>query len=429
MGLEAPCCFKLDHINIFKMDNFIFKADSLYCEDVNIRDIAEKYGTPAYIYSKKTLEENINSYKNAFSKKDNLICFSVKSLSNLSILELLHRNGFGFDIVSGGELERVVSAGGDPKKTIFTGIAKSEEEILNGIKKNILSFNIESESEMYRIENIASKENKTVDVAIRFNPEVDSGGHEYIKTGRKKDKFGIFLDQIIRFVEHISTSKHLNLIGLSCHIGSQIVDLNDYKITAKYIKRLAEEIDKFGIKLEFLDLGGGLGISYSNLDTPTPKELADIIEQELEDRAEKIILEPGRSISGNAGILITKVEYIKDKYLIVDSGMNDLLRPALYQAKHDICNIEKNTAESSEWNIVGPICESSDVLAKDFKMSAKEGDILAIKTAGAYGHVMSSNYNTRRRPPEILVDKDQYKIIRKRESYDDLFKNEMEIED
>ena len=232
MGLEAPCCFKLDHINIFKMDNFIFKADSLYCEDVNIRDIAEKYGTPAYIYSKKTLEENINSYKNAFSKKDNLICFSVKSLSNLSILELLHRNGFGFDIVSGGELERVVSAGGDPKKTIFTGIAKSEEEILNGIKKNILSFNIESESEMYRIENIASKENKTVDVAIRFNPEVDSGGHEYIKTGRKKDKFGIFLDQIIRFVEHISTSKHLNLIGLSCHIGSQIVDLNDYKITA-----------------------------------------------------------------------------------------------------------------------------------------------------------------------------------------------------
>ena len=180
MGVEAPCCFKLDHKNIFKMDNFIFKADSLYCEDVNIRDIAEKYGTPAYIYSKKTLKENINSYKNAFSKKDNLICFSVKSLSNLSILELLHRNGFGFDIVSGGELERVVSAGGDPKKTIFTGIAKSEEEILNGIKKNILSFNIESESEMYRIESIASKENKTVDVAIRFNPEVDSGGHESV---------------------------------------------------------------------------------------------------------------------------------------------------------------------------------------------------------------------------------------------------------
>ena len=410
------------------MSNFFFKENSFYCEDVNIKDIAEKYGTPTYIYSKKTLEENINNYKNAFSKKENLICFSVKSLSNLSILELLQKNDFGFDIVSGGELERVIAAGGDPRKTIFTGIAKSQEEILNGIRRNILSFNIESESEMNRIESIASKENKTVDVAIRFNPEVDSGGHEYIKTGRKKDKFGIFLDQIIKFVEHILRSKHLNLIGLSCHIGSQIIDLDDYKITARYVKRLAEEIDKFGINLQFLDLGGGLGISYSNLDTPMPNELAAIIEQELESRNEKIILEPGRSISGNAGILITKVEYIKDKYLIVDSGMNDLLRPALYQAKHDICNIEKNTAESAEWTIVGPICESSDVLAKDFKMSAKEGDILAIKTAGAYGHVMSSNYNTRRRPPEILVDKDKYKVIRKRESYEDLLKNEIEIE-
>tara|TARA_B100000900_G_scaffold224982_1_gene190963 strand:- start:271 stop:1506 length:1236 start_codon:yes stop_codon:yes gene_type:complete len=410
------------------MSNFFFKENSFYCEDVNIKDIAKKYGTPTYIYSKKTLEENINNYKNAFSKKESLICFSVKSLSNLSILELLQDNDFGFDIVSGGELERVIAAGGDPRKTIFTGIAKSEEEILNGIKRNILSFNIESESEMKRIENIASKENKTVDVAIRFNPEVDSGGHEYIKTGRKKDKFGIFLDQIIKLVEHISNSKHLNLIGLSCHIGSQIIDLDDYKITARYVKKLAEEIDKFGINLEFLDLGGGLGISYSNLETPMPNELAAIIEQELESRNEKIILEPGRSISGNAGILITKVEYIKDKYLIVDSGMNDLLRPALYQAKHDICNIEKNTAESTEWTIVGPICESSDVLAKDFKMSVREGDILAIKTTGAYGHVMSSNYNTRRRPPEILVDKDNYKVIRKRESYEDLFKNEIEIE-
>ena len=246
---------------------------------------------------------------------------------------------------------------------------------------------------------------------------------------RSKDKFGIFLDQIIKFIEHISTSKHLNLIGLSCHIGSQIIDLNDYQIAARYVRRLAEEVDTFGINLQFLDLGGGLGISYNNLDTPMPNELAAIIEQELESRTEKIILEPGRSISGNAGILITKVEYIKDNYLIIDSGMNDLLRPALYQAKHDICNIEKNTSESARWTIVGPICESSDVLAKDFKMSAKEGDILAIKTTGAYGHVMSSNYNTRRKPPEILVDKDQYKIIRKRESYEDLFKNEIEIED
>ena len=409
------------------MSHFLYKNKNLFCENVDVRDIAEKYGTPSYVYSKKTLEENFESYFNAFEKNQGLICFSVKSLSNISVLRLLNEKGSGFDIVSGGELERAIHAGANPKKIIFTGIAKSNEEITAGIKRNILAFNIESEAEMHRIEKLAAAENKVVDVAIRFNPEIDSGGHEYIKTGRKKDKFGILLDEILSLAEHISNSSFLKLIGLSCHIGSQIINLNDFKTTAQYIKKLAQEVNKMGVDLEFLDLGGGLGISYSNTDSPTPKDLIAIIEEELSDRSEKIILEPGRSISGNAAIMLTSVEYIKGKYLIVDAGMNDLIRPALYKAKHNILNAKKSDSVSEEWTIVGPICESSDVLAKDFKINASEGDLLAVETVGAYGHVMSSNYNTRRKPPEILVEGSNFKIIRQRETYKDLLRNEIEL--
>ena len=322
----------------------------------------------------------------------------------------------------------MIAAGADPKKIIFTGIAKTNAEIIQGIKKDILSFNIESESEMLRIERIAKKEKTIVDVAIRFNPEIDSGGHEYIKTGRKKDKFGILLDGVLKLSKYISSSDSLNLIGLSCHIGSQIFDLNDFKESAKYIKKLAQEINNTGIELRFLDIGGGLGISYTESDFPFPGNLVKDIKKELNDRNEKIILEPGRSISGNAGIMLTSVEYIKGKYLIVDAGMNDLIRPALYGAKHDVINVKKGKSKANSWTIVGPICESSDVLAKDYLLEASEGDVLAVKTAGAYGHVMSSNYNSRRKPPEILVDGNKFKVIRKRESYDDLIKNEVNIE-
>ena len=410
------------------MSNFFYKDGVLFCEDVPVSDIALKYGTPSYVYSKKTLEDNFDAYSNAFIKNEGMVCFSVKSLSNISILRLLSEKGSGFDIVSGGELERVIAAGADPKKIIFTGIAKTNAEIVQGIKKDILSFNIESESEMLRIERIAKKEKTIVDVAIRFNPEIDSGGHEYIKTGRKKDKFGILLDGVLKLSKYISSSDSLNLIGLSCHIGSQIFDLNDFKESAKYIKKLAQEINNTGIELRFLDIGGGLGISYTESDFPFPGNLVKDIKKELNDRNEKIILEPGRSISGNAGIMLTSVEYIKGKYLIVDAGMNDLIRPALYGAKHDVINVKKGKSKANSWTIVGPICESSDVLAKDYLLEASEGDVLAVKTAGAYGHVMSSNYNSRRKPPEILVDGSKFKVIRKRESYDDLIKNEVNIE-
>ena len=410
------------------MSNFFYKNGVLFCEDVPVSNIASKYGTPSYVYSKKTLEDNFDAYSNAFNENEGIVCFSVKSLSNISILRLLNEKGSGFDIVSGGELERVIAAGADPKKIIFTGIAKTNAEIIQGIKKDILSFNIESESEMLRIERIAKKEKTIVDVAIRFNPEIDSGGHEYIKTGRKKDKFGILLDGVLKLSKYISSSDSLNLIGLSCHIGSQIFDLNDFKESAKYIKKLAREINNTGIELKFLDIGGGLGISYTESDFPFPGDLVKDIKKELNDRNEKIILEPGRSISGNAGIMLTSVEYIKGKYLIVDAGMNDLIRPALYGAKHDVINVKKGKSKANNWTIVGPICESSDVLAKDYLLEASEGDVLAVKTAGAYGHVMSSNYNSRRKPPEILVDGSKFKVIRKRESYDDLIKNEVNIE-
>ena len=410
------------------MSNFFYKDGVLFCEDVPVSDIALKYGTPSYVYSKKTLEDNFDAYSSAFIENEGMVCFSVKSLSNISVFRLLNEKGSGFDIVSGGELERVIVAGADPKKIIFTGIAKTNAEIIQGIKKDILSFNIESESEMLRIERIAKKEKTIVDVAIRFNPEIDSGGHEYIKTGRKKDKFGILLDGVLKLSKYISSSDSLNLIGLSCHIGSQIFDLNDFKESAKYIKKLAQEINNTGIELKFLDIGGGLGISYTESDFPFPGNLVKDIKKELNDRNEKIILEPGRSISGNAGIMLTSVEYIKGKYLIVDAGMNDLIRPALYGAKHDVINVKKGKSKANSWTIVGPICESSDVLAKDYLLEASEGDVLAVKTAGAYGHVMSSNYNSRRKPPEILVDGNKFKVIRKRESYDDLIKNEVNIE-
>ena len=412
------------------MDYFAYKNKNLYCEYVNLQEIVEEYGTPTYVYSKKTIERHVDVYKNAFKLHKNLICFSVKSLSNISILDLINKKGCGFDVVSGGELKRALHAGADPKKIIFSGVGKSYDEILLGIKYEILSFNIESESEVNRIEEIASSQNKIANVAIRFNPEVDSGGHEYIKTGRKGDKFGISSEEsVLKIAEYIYKSNHLKLVGLACHIGSQILDLQSYKLTAKNIKDLSFKIKDLGNELDFLDLGGGLGIPYEQDETPSPQDLISIIEEELKDMEERIILEPGRSISGNAGILLTKVEYIKDDFLIVDAAMNDLLRPALYKAKHDVWSLKKDDTNSKAMTIAGPVCESSDIIAKDIHTNAVEGDILAIKTAGAYGFVMSSNYNSRMRSAEVLVDQKDFNIVRTRETFEDLIKNEIGLYD
>ena len=408
------------------MDCFSYKNSSLFCEDVNLQDIANEYGTPAYVYSRRTLEQNIDLYQQSFKNKNSLICFSVKSLNNLAILKILNDKECGFDIVSYGELMRVLHVGADPNKIIFSGVGKSEMEIVEGINNEILSFNIESESELYRIESIASKLKKQVSVAIRFNPEIDSGGHDYITTGRKGDKFGISSENfVLKLCDFINDSSNLNLIGLACHIGSQILDIENYRLTARAIINLAEKINKTGTELEFLDLGGGLGITYIDDIVPSATNLISLFEDEFKDRDERIILEPGRSISGNAGVLLTKVEYIKNDFLIVDAAMNDLLRPSLYKAKHDVWNVSQTQNEEKNWTIVGPVCESSDVIIKDHKIHASENDFLAIKTAGAYGFVMSSNYNSRMRCAEVLVNGNKHHEIRKRESFGDLIKNEI----
>ena len=408
------------------MSAFNFNSGSLFCEQVSLSDISDQFDTPAYIYSKRTLETNANAYVKSFTKPDSLACFAVKSLSNISILKLLNDMGCGFDIVSGGELYRVLSIGADPKKIIFSGVGKSKKEIEEGILEGILSFNVESASELYRIEKIAENLNKVAPVSIRFNPDIDSGGHDYITTGRKGDKFGISsIDQIIELSKYIKSSNYLNIVGLASHIGSQILELDSYRKSAKKTIELADSLIELGISLEFLDLGGGLGVPYNDESPPSAENLVSCLEKELQGRKERLVLEPGRSISANAGVLITKVEYIKDDFLVVDAAMNDLIRPALYKAEHDICNIKENTGVPKLWNVVGPICESSDFLAKNISIDADEDDILAIKTTGAYGFVMSSNYNTRPRACEVLVDGDKSILIRKRESLDDLL--EMEI--
>ena len=407
------------------MNTFKYIDGSLHCEGVNLSALEEKHGTPSYVYSTKTIEENAKAYVNSFTNTRNLACFAVKSLSNLSILKIIKDAGCGFDIVSGGELHRVLSIGAEPKKIIFSGVGKTKSEIQQGINSGILSFNVESESELYRIEKIADDIESPAPISIRINPDIDSGGHDYITTGRKGDKFGISdTRKVIDLCKHAHQSKNLKIVGLACHIGSQILDLEGFMKSADKIFELADELANFDISLEFLDLGGGLGISYENEVPPSPLDLISCLEDKFKNRKERLILEPGRSISANAGVLLTKVEYIKDNFLIVDAAMNDLLRPSLYKAHHDVCNVKDRKDNLKKWNVVGPVCESSDFLAKNASLDVHEDDLIVVKNAGAYGFVMASNYNSRPKACEILIDGNQSKIIRQRETLDDLLEKE-----
>ena len=412
------------------MNTFKYIDGRLHCEGVDLSMLQETYGTPSYVYSKKTIQENAKAYVNSFTNSDNLACFAVKSLSNLSILNIIKNSGCGFDIVSGGELNRVLSIGAEPKKVIFSGVGKTKKEIEQGINSGILSFNVESESELYRIEKVAEEIGSPAPISIRINPDIDSGGHDYITTGRKGDKFGISeTRKIIDLCKHAHRAKHLKIVGLACHIGSQILDLDGFIKSADKIFELADELANFDISLEFLDLGGGLGISYEDEVPPSPFDLISCLEEKFKNRKERLILEPGRSISANAGILLTQVEYIKDNFLIVDAAMNDLLRPSLYKAHHDVCNVIDKKDKLKKWNIVGPICESSDFLAKNISLDVNEDDLIAIKNAGAYGFVMASNYNSRPKACEILIDGNESKIIRERETLDDLLEKENIVND
>ena len=401
------------------MDHFHYKKNELYAEEVALKDIADVYGTPTFVYSKATLERHAKAYINSFKKMNGLVCFSVKALSNISILKTLKNSGCGFDIVSGGELHRALLAGANPKKIIFSGVGKSKAEMASGIENNILSFNVESEQELERLGEVAKEMKKTAPVAIRFNPNVDAGVHEFTKTGRKSDKFGVSIESTKDLVKRCLKNDSIKLVGLTCHIGSQIMELKGFEDAAKQALELLIELDKLNISLDFIDMGGGLGVNYVGEETVQPFELIQIYEEIFSDRSERLILEPGRSISANAGIMLTRVEYKKNDFLIADAAMNDLLRPALYQAHHDVWPIIKNE-QISNVNLVGPICETGDFLAKNLDIGACEGDLLAVKTVGAYGFVMSSNYNSRPRAAEVIVDKDNFYLIRKREDYADL---------
>ena len=401
------------------MDHFHYKKNELYAEEAALKDIADVYGTPTFVYSKATLERHAKAYINSFKKMNGLVCFSVKALSNISILKTLKNSGCGFDIVSGGELHRVLLAGANPKKIIFSGVGKSKAEMASGIENNILSFNVESEQELKRLGEVAKEMKKTAPVAIRFNPNVDAGVHEFTKTGRKSDKFGVSIESTKDLVKRCLKNDSIKLVGLTCHIGSQIMELKGFEDAAKQALELLIELDKLNISLDFIDMGGGLGVNYVGEETIQPFELIQSYEKIFAGRNERLILEPGRSISANAGIMLTKVEYKKDGFLIADAAMNDLLRPALYEAHHDVWPVIENN-NLSNVNLVGPICETGDYLAKNLNIGACEGDLLAVRTVGAYGFVMSSNYNSRPRAAEVIVDKDKFYLIRKREDYSSL---------
>ena len=410
------------------MDHFHYKEGQLFAEEVALKDVADTYGTPTFVYSKATLERHANAYINSFETMSGLVCFSVKALSNISILKTLKKSGCGFDIVSGGELHRALLAGADPKKIIFSGVGKSKEEMVSGIEANILSFNVESQQELQRLSEVAAAMKRTASVAIRFNPNVDAGVHEFTKTGRGSDKFGVSTKTTMDLAKECFKNDSLNLVGITCHIGSQIMELKGFQDAAKQALELLVELDKLNINLDFIDMGGGLGVNYVDEKTIQPYELIQCYEKIFANRNERLILEPGRSISANAGIMLTKVEYKKDGFLIADAAMNDLLRPALYDAHHNVWPVVKNKNASSV-NLVGPICETGDFIAKNINIAASAGDLLAVRTVGAYGFVMSSNYNSRPRAAEIIVDKDKFYLIRKREDYSSLTALEEGLDD
>ena len=410
------------------MDHFHYKEGQLFAEEVALKDVADTYGTPTFVYSKATLERHANAYINSFETMSGLVCFSVKALSNISILKTLKKSGCGFDIVSGGELHRALLAGADPKKIIFSGVGKSKEEMVSGIEANILSFNVESQQELQRLSEVAAAMKRTASVAIRFNPNVDAGVHEFTKTGRGSDKFGVSTETTMDLAKECFKNDSLNLVGITCHIGSQIMELKGFQDAAKQALELLVELDKININLDFIDMGGGLGVNYVDEKTIQPYELIQCYEKIFANRNERLILEPGRSISANAGIMLTKVEYKKDSFLIADAAMNDLLRPALYDAHHNVWPVVKNKNASSV-NLVGPICETGDFIAKNINIAASAGDLLAVRTVGAYGFVMSSNYNSRPRAAEIIVDKDKFYLIRKREDYSSLTALEEGLDD
>jgi diaminopimelate decarboxylase len=411
------------------MHFFEYKNHQFHCEGIPIEQIAEKMGTPFYLYSYHTLVRHFTIFDQAFSRIPHLICYSAKANSNLALLRLFVNLGGGVDVVSGGELYRAIQGGAEPKKIVFSGVGKRKDEIEYALKTDILMFNVESSQELQVINEVAGRIGKKAEIAIRINPDIDPKTHPYISTGLRQNKFGIDILRAPMVYRRAFQLPHLKVIGIDCHIGSQLVEVEPVIETLKRLKRLVEDLRKEGMEIQYLDLGGGLGITYEDEEPPHPLEYASNILEEIRGFECKLILEPGRVIVGNAGILVSKVLYLKEneekRFMIVDAGMNDLVRPSYYGSYHHILPVKEEDREEIVVDIVGPICESSDFLAKGRKMpKLNSGELIAVMSAGAYGFSMSTNYNSRPRVAEVLVRDDQMFVIRKREEYEDLIRGE-----
>jgi len=414
------------------LNSFNFQNNCLYAESLLVKDLMKSYGSPLYIYSKSQIEFNWNLFKKSFGDHPHLICYAVKANSNIAVLNTLAKLGSGFDIVSLGELERVIAAGGNPSKCVYSGVAKNEYSIQKALEYGIYCFNVESEGELDCIDSVASSLNMTAPISIRVNPNVDANTHPYISTGLAENKFGVGADIAFSMFKKAALSENLKVCGLDYHIGSQITDVSPFIEALDRALELVEKLKTENILIDHLDIGGGIGVSYDQEETINIEDYLNSVTNRVDQM--KILVEPGRSIVGNAGIFVTKVEYLKQNNLksfaIVDGAMNDLIRPSLYQSYHQAVLIDDNSKGINDtWDIVGPVCESTDFLAKDRNLTLEKGDYIAIMTAGAYGFVLSSNYNSRPRVPEIMVSGNKHSTIRKRETIDSLYENESLFED
>ena len=407
------------------MNAFSLKNGQLHVESVSLADIAARFGTPCYVYSRAALEAALDEFQRELTNIDSLVCYAVKANSNLAVLDVFARRGAGFDIVSIGELKRVLAAGANPQKIVFSGVGKSATEMAFAINAGILCFNVESAPELDRLNEVAASLGKKAPISLRVNPNVDAKTHPYISTGLKENKFGVAYEDALKIYQHAASLPNLGVIGIDCHIGSQLLDPSPFAEALDKLLQLIDQLAASGIRLHHIDLGGGLGIRYQNEEVPTVNSYLQPLLQKLKDRQLKILLEPGRRLVGNAGLLLTKIEYLKPgevkNFAIIDAAMNDLARPALYDAWHDIIPVAPRDGKPSNWEIVGPICESGDFLGHNRSLAVEPGDLLAILSAGAYGMAMSSNYNTRPRAAEVMVDGSQAHLIRRRETFEELY--------
>jgi len=411
------------------VDHFNYKDDALFCEEVAINQLADIYGTPLYVYSRATLERHWHAFDQALAGRDHLVCYAVKANSNLAVLNVLARLGSGFDIVSGGELQRVLRAGGDPAKIVFSGVGKLADEMALALDSGIHCFNVESEQELDLLNQIAGQKKLVAKVSFRVNPDVDARTHPYISTGLKENKFGINFDDAKRVYLRASEMANVDVIGIDCHIGSQLTELSPYIDALERLLWLISQLQESGIEIQHIDLGGGLGIRYKDETPPLPKEWSEALKNQLDGFEGRILIEPGRAIAGNAGVLVSRVNYLKhseDKnFAVIDAAMNDMLRPSLYSAWLEIIRVERNSdAPSMLYDIVGAICESSDFLGKDRELPIAQNDLLAIRSAGAYGFSMASNYNSRNRAAEVMVDGEKHYCVRTREVFENQIKGE-----